>query len=48
MLDFGSPRAVIQKTIMYFLIRALHSRGYGIEKVLIYGSGRTAGAFVPR
>jgi len=31
----------IQKTIMYFLIRALHSRGYGIEKVLIYGSGRT-------
>jgi exopolysaccharide biosynthesis polyprenyl glycosylphosphotransferase len=31
----------VQKTSMYFLIRALHSRGYGIEKVLIYGSGRT-------
>ena len=31
----------VQKTAMYFLIRALHSRGYGIEKVLIYGSGRT-------
>jgi FlaA1/EpsC-like NDP-sugar epimerase len=31
----------LQKTSMYLLIRALHSRGYGIEKVLIYGSGRT-------
>jgi exopolysaccharide biosynthesis polyprenyl glycosylphosphotransferase len=31
----------VQKTCMYILIRALHSRGYGIEKVLIYGSGRT-------
>ena len=31
----------VQKTSMYVLIRALHSRGYGIEKVLIYGSGHT-------
>jgi exopolysaccharide biosynthesis polyprenyl glycosylphosphotransferase len=30
-----------EKTFMYLLIRALHSRGYGIEKVLIYGSGCT-------
>ncbi len=31
----------VQKTLMYLLVRALHSRGYGIEKVLIYGSGTT-------
>ncbi len=31
----------VEKTFMYLLIRALHSRGYGIEKVLIYGSGAT-------
>jgi len=31
----------LQKTVMYLLVRALHSRGYGIEKVLIYGSGST-------
>ena len=31
----------VQKLFMYLLIRALHSRGYGIEKVLIYGSGHT-------
>jgi exopolysaccharide biosynthesis polyprenyl glycosylphosphotransferase len=30
-----------QKTLMYFLIHTLHAKGYGIEKVLIYGSGRT-------
>lgn len=30
-----------QKTLMYFLIHILHSKGYGIEKVLIYGSGVT-------
>jgi len=26
---------------MYLFIRMLHSRGYGVEKVLIYGSGHT-------
>ncbi len=31
----------VQKVFMYLAIRALHSRGYGIEKVLIYGSGHT-------
>jgi exopolysaccharide biosynthesis polyprenyl glycosylphosphotransferase len=31
----------VQKTLVYLLVRALHSRGYGIEKVLIYGSGAT-------
>jgi hypothetical protein len=31
----------LQKTLMYLLVRVLHSRGYGIEKVLIYGSGAT-------
>jgi exopolysaccharide biosynthesis polyprenyl glycosylphosphotransferase len=31
----------VQKTLMYVLIRALHSRGYGVEKVLIYGSSNT-------
>jgi exopolysaccharide biosynthesis polyprenyl glycosylphosphotransferase len=31
----------IQKTFMYLLIRNLHSRGFGIERVLIYGSGCT-------
>jgi exopolysaccharide biosynthesis polyprenyl glycosylphosphotransferase len=31
----------VQKTLLYLGIRALHSRGYGIEKVLIYGSGCT-------
>jgi exopolysaccharide biosynthesis polyprenyl glycosylphosphotransferase len=31
----------IEKTLMYLLIRTLHSRGYGVEKVLIYGSGHT-------
>ena len=30
-----------QKLCMYLVIRAFHSRGYGIEKVLIYGSGHT-------
>lgn len=32
----------IQKHLMYMLVQALHSRGYGIERVLIYGSGSTA------
>ncbi len=31
----------IQKTLVYLLIRALHSRGFGIERVLIYGAGAT-------
>jgi exopolysaccharide biosynthesis polyprenyl glycosylphosphotransferase len=31
----------IQKTFVYLLIRALHSRGLGIERVLIYGAGCT-------
>jgi exopolysaccharide biosynthesis polyprenyl glycosylphosphotransferase len=30
-----------QKNFVYFLVRVLHSRGYGNEKVLIYGSGST-------
>ena len=30
-----------QKTVVYLLIRVFHSRGYGIERVLIYGAGRT-------
>jgi exopolysaccharide biosynthesis polyprenyl glycosylphosphotransferase len=31
----------IEKTLMYLLVRALHSRGYGNERVLIYGAGCT-------
>ncbi|HEX4485963.1 MAG TPA: sugar transferase [Terriglobales bacterium] len=31
----------VQKSITYLLVRFLHSRGYGNEKVLIYGSGHT-------
>ena len=31
----------IQKTLVYLLIRALHSRGFGIERVMIYGAGIT-------
>jgi exopolysaccharide biosynthesis polyprenyl glycosylphosphotransferase len=31
----------VQKTFTYLFIRSLHSRGYGIEKVLIYGAGCT-------
>jgi exopolysaccharide biosynthesis polyprenyl glycosylphosphotransferase len=31
----------IEKLFMYLLIRTLHSRGFGIERVLIYGSGQT-------
>jgi FlaA1/EpsC-like NDP-sugar epimerase len=30
-----------QKNLTYWLVRVLHSRGYGNEKVLIYGSGCT-------
>ena len=31
----------VEKDLVYRLVRTLHSRGYGIEKVLIYGSGST-------
>src|SRR5579864_7905613 len=31
----------MEKHLVYRVVRALHSRGYGIEKVLIYGSGST-------
>jgi exopolysaccharide biosynthesis polyprenyl glycosylphosphotransferase len=31
----------IQKSILYMVVSALHSRGYGTERVLIYGSGCT-------
>jgi exopolysaccharide biosynthesis polyprenyl glycosylphosphotransferase len=31
----------VQKSLMYLLIRFFHSRGYGNENVLIYGSGCT-------
>src|SRR5205823_6285801 len=31
----------IQKHFMYVLVQNLHSKGYGIQKVLIYGSGHT-------
>jgi len=30
-----------QKHLVYLLVRDLHSKGYGIERVLIYGSGST-------
>ena len=30
-----------QKTLMYLLISRLHSKGHGIDRVLIYGSGST-------
>ena len=32
---------VVQKHLVYLLVEFLHSRGYGIERVLIYGSGST-------
>jgi exopolysaccharide biosynthesis polyprenyl glycosylphosphotransferase len=31
----------VQKSVMYLLVHTLHSRGYGNEKVLIYGAGCT-------
>jgi len=31
----------IQKTLIYMWVRALHSKGFGIERVLIYGAGGT-------
>ncbi len=33
---------VVQKHLLYMLVQVLHSRGHGIERVLIYGSGSTA------
>lgn len=32
---------VVEKSLVYMLLHSLHSRGYGNEKVLIYGSGST-------
>jgi exopolysaccharide biosynthesis polyprenyl glycosylphosphotransferase len=32
----------VQKQLIYMLVQVLHSRGYGVERVLIYGSGSTA------
>ena len=29
----------VEKHLLYLLVQALHSRGYGIERVLVYGSG---------
>jgi exopolysaccharide biosynthesis polyprenyl glycosylphosphotransferase len=40
-LSFVPLLLFIQKSLMYLLVHALHSRGYGNEKVLIYGSGST-------
>jgi exopolysaccharide biosynthesis polyprenyl glycosylphosphotransferase len=31
----------VEKTLLYLLVHALHSRGYGNERVLIYGAGCT-------
>lgn len=31
----------VQKTFMYTLVNTLHTRGYGNERVLIYGAGNT-------
>jgi exopolysaccharide biosynthesis polyprenyl glycosylphosphotransferase len=31
----------LQKHLVYMLVQYLHSKGYGIERVLIYGSGST-------
>jgi exopolysaccharide biosynthesis polyprenyl glycosylphosphotransferase len=31
----------IQKTLVYMLVRAFHSKGFGIERVLIHGAGGT-------
>jgi exopolysaccharide biosynthesis polyprenyl glycosylphosphotransferase len=31
----------VQKHLVYVLVQHLHSKGYGIERVLIYGSGST-------
>jgi FlaA1/EpsC-like NDP-sugar epimerase len=32
---------IIEKQIMFMVIRHLHSRGYGIQNVLVYGAGFT-------
>ena len=44
-LTFVPLSLFIQKTFVYLVVRSLHSRGFGIEKVLIYGAGAPAGAF---
>src|SRR5262249_7990163 len=35
----------LEKHFVYKIVRTLHSRGYGIENVLIYGSGSTGRRF---
>jgi exopolysaccharide biosynthesis polyprenyl glycosylphosphotransferase len=40
-LSFVPLFLFIEKTLLYLVVHALHSRGYGIERVLIYGSGCT-------
>jgi len=32
---------IVEKSVAYMILRSLHSRGYGNERVLIYGSGIT-------
>lgn len=32
---------IVEKSLAYLILRSLHSRGYGNERVLIYGSGST-------
>jgi FlaA1/EpsC-like NDP-sugar epimerase len=32
---------IIEKQIMFMVFRHLHSRGYGIQNVLVYGAGFT-------
>ena len=40
-LGFVPLLLFIEKNLMYFLVHALHSHGYGNERVLIYGAGCT-------
>ena len=40
-LSFVPLLLFVQKNLLYLLVHALHSRGYGNERVLIYGAGCT-------
>jgi exopolysaccharide biosynthesis polyprenyl glycosylphosphotransferase len=40
-LSFVLLFLLIQKSLLYLIVHALHSRGYGNERVLIYGAGCT-------
>ena len=40
-IGFVPMMLIIEKQIMHMVIRHLHSRGYGIQNVLIYGAGFT-------